>query len=92
MEDPTKEKKGPRLGQQIITEGTEFIRLPRSGERCPVSGLSRSAMINLVVPNVANGGKAVVKSKVLKSKPGNLKGVRLIQKESLLQFLKGKGQ
>lgn len=87
MEEPTKEKRVPKLGQQVITEGTEFIRLPRSGERCPVSGLSRSAMINLVVPNAANGGKAVVKSKVLKSKPGNLKGVRLIQVDSLLQFL-----
>lgn len=32
-------------------------------------------------------GKAMVKSKVLKSKPGNLKGVRLIQVDSLLQFL-----
>jgi len=92
MEATTKEKTPRKRGVQVITEGTEFIRLPRSGERCPVSGLSRSALINLVVPNVANEGRVLVKSKLFKSKPGNLSGVRLIQVESLLQYLRGEGE
>jgi hypothetical protein len=83
----TSEKKTRRSGVRTVTEVTEFIRLPKSGDRCVVTGLSRSALCGLVLPSLANGGKPPVKSKVLKSNPGNMRGIRLIHVGSLLQFL-----
>jgi hypothetical protein len=83
----TSEKKTRRCGVRTVTEVTEFIRLPKSGDRCVVTGLSRSALCGLVLPSLANGGKPPVKSKVLKSNPGNMRGIRLIHVGSLLQFL-----
>lgn len=83
----TSEKKTRRCGARTVTEVTEFIRLPKSGDRCVVTGLSRSALCGLVLPSLANGGKPPVKSKVLKSNPGNMRGIRLIHVGSLLQFL-----
>jgi len=83
----TFEKKTRRSGVRTVTEVTEFIRLPKSGDRCVVTGLSRSALCGLVLPSLANGGKLPVKSKVLKSNPGNMRGIRLIHVGSLLQFL-----
>ncbi len=81
------ERKTRRSGLRTVTEVTEFIRLPKSGDRCVVTGLSRSALCGLVLPSLANGGKPPVKSKVLKSNPGNMRGIRLIHVGSLLQFL-----
>ena len=83
----TSEKKTRRSGVRTVTEVTEFIRLPKSGDRCVVTGLSRSALCGLVLPSLGNGGKPPVKSKVLKSNPGNMRGIRLIHVGSLLQFL-----
>jgi hypothetical protein len=83
----TSEKRTRRCGVRTVTEVTEFIRLPKSGDRCVVTGLSRSALCGLVLPSLANGGKPPVKSKVLKSNPGNMRGIRLIHVGSLLQFL-----
>ena len=83
----TSEKKTRRSGVRTVTEVTEFIRLPKSGDRCVVTGLSRSALCGLVLPSIANGGKPPVKSKILKSNPGNMRGIRLIHVGALLQFL-----
>ncbi len=58
---------------------TEFVRLPKPGTSCAVTGLSRSGMWDLV----ANG---YVKSVCLR-KPGAAKGTRLVHLQSLLDYL-----
>jgi hypothetical protein len=66
----------------------EFIRLPKSGSRCEITGLSRSAINLLVLPCKENDFKPPVKSHSLK-KPGQLKGVRLICVNSLMDYIRG---
>jgi len=66
-----------------------FVRLPKPGERCPISGLSRSALVNLCVPNKANDFRAPVKSIELKFKKHATRGARLIDYESLMAYLRG---
>jgi len=59
----------------------EWIRLPKSGTRCPYSGLSRSAMNGLILDK-----EPKVKSTVLKTK-GASRGVRLVNYESLMNHI-----
>jgi hypothetical protein len=66
-----------------------FVRLPKPGERCPISGLSRSALVNLCVPNKANDFRAPVKSIELKFKKHAKRGARLVDYESLMAYLRG---
>ena len=61
-----------------------WIRLPRSGEKCQYTGLSRSSLNSLVL-----GENPPVASVVL-TQPGSNRGVRLIFLESLLDFLNQK--
>lgn len=61
----------------------EFVRLPASGKRCPISSLSRTALNGLIL-----GPNPPVKSVSLRRK-GALRGVRLIVVESLLDYLHG---
>ena len=63
----------------------EFIRLPKSGQ-CPITGLTRSKLYDLISPNEDNGFKPPVKSVSLR-KPGQIKGTRLIVRQSLLDYL-----
>jgi hypothetical protein len=64
----------------------EWLRLPQSGKRCPVSGLSRSTLNSLILPNAENGFKPPVRSVVLKRRRA-IRGCRLVQLTSLLDFL-----
>ena len=64
----------------------EFLRLPRCGQRDVVSGLSRSGLNALILPNELNGFEPPVKSVVLR-KPGAIRGVRLIVLDSLREYL-----
>lgn len=64
------------------------IRLPRTGQRCPWTGLSRSAMNELILPCKANGFSPPVKSKVLQSQ-GKSRGIRLVVFASLRKHLVG---
>lgn len=64
----------------------EWIRLPRVGAADPISGLRRSTLNELVLPNMANGYKPPVKSISLR-KPGCKRGCRLIHLASLLDYL-----
>jgi hypothetical protein len=66
----------------------EWIRLPKPRERCPFSGLSRTTLTELVIPCQANHYRPQVKSVVLK-KPGAIRGIRLIHRESLFRYLEG---
>jgi len=63
----------------------EFLRLPKSGQ-CPITGLTRSKLYDLISPNEDNGFKPPVKSVSLR-KPGQIKGTRLIVRQSLLDYL-----
>jgi hypothetical protein len=63
-----------------------FIRLPRSGNRCPVSNLTRTAIDKLTRPQPDNDFKPPVKSRVLKAR-GATRGVRLVEVQSLLNYL-----
>lgn len=69
------------------TAQPEFIRLPRRGQ-CPHSGLSRSYLNGLILPNQENGNNPPVRSVCLR-KRGRLRGVRLISLHSLLDYLNG---
>ena len=66
----------------------EFIRLPKSGNRCPYTGLSRSKMNQLVLPCKENDFKPPVESKVLRNR-GTIRGTRLIVFDSLMNYLNG---
>lgn len=64
-----------------------WIRLPRSGERCIYTGLSRSALNELILPSEQNQ-KPLVASISLK-KAHEVRGIRLIKLQSLLEVLDG---
>ena len=72
----------------LTTVKPEFIRLPKSGTRCPYTGLSRSKMNQLVLPCKENDFKPPVESKVLR-KRGTIRGTRLIVFDSLMEYLNG---
>ena len=65
----------------------KFIRLPRSGVQCEITGLSRSALNELVLPSEKNQFRPPVRSHSLK-KDGQDKGVRLIRVKSLVKYIK----
>jgi hypothetical protein len=62
--------------------GDLWFRLPRPGERCLHTGLSRSGLLELV-----RASQGSIKSVVLK-KPGAIRGVRLIHLQSLQSHLR----
>lgn len=64
----------------------EWLRLPGPGKRCRFTGLSRSTLNELIIPSSANGQTAAVKSVVLR-KRGAMRGIRLINYDSLMQYL-----
>ena len=66
----------------------EFIRLPKSGTRCPHTGLSRSKMNQLVLPCKENDYKPPVESKCDR-KRGTIRGTRFIVFDSLIGYLNG---
>jgi hypothetical protein len=59
----------------------EFIRLPRPKTRCPISQLSRTTLCELI-----EAGK--IKSIKLRKK-GAVRGIVLINRESLVDYLHG---
>lgn len=67
------------------TSKAEWIRLPRPGTRCPHTGLSRSTLVELCEPH-GRSGIAPIKSVVIR-KPGAIRGIRLINYASLMNYL-----
>lgn len=59
----------------------EFVRLPKSGQRCPWTGMSRASLNELIL-----GPGAPVSSVVLR-RAGASRGIRLIHLASLLNHL-----
>ena len=68
------------------SHGPEFIRLPKSPQRCPFSGLSRSALNVLIL-----GTNPPVRSVVVR-KRGAVRGIRLIDYASLIKYLHQLGE
>jgi hypothetical protein len=66
-----------------------FIRLPKTGERCPWTGLSRSKMNQLILPCSRNNYLPPVESCSLKP-AGAARGARLVLFESLMDYLEQK--
>lgn len=64
----------------------EFIRLPKPGQLCPWTGLSRSKMNELILPCPANDGRPPVKSVSLRER-GSQPGTRLVVYASLISHL-----
>jgi len=68
----------------------EWLRLPAPGHRCPFTGLSRSTLNELIISGPANDGHPPVKSVVLRRR-GALRGIRLINYDSLMAYLMSLG-
>lgn len=68
------------------TGGPAYIRLPKPGELCPYTGLSRAKLNELILPSARNNHRPPVASKSLRQ-PGQQRGVRLIILESLMAYL-----
>jgi len=62
-----------------------WIRLPKSGEQCPYTGLSRSALNELILPSLLQPQPPV--ASISLKKPHEVRGVRLIRLEALLNYL-----
>jgi hypothetical protein len=65
-----------------------YIRLPKPGNQCRWTGLSRSALADLCVPGKANGFRPPVKSIAPKKRKDAKRAVRLIVFESLMSYLR----
>jgi hypothetical protein len=65
----------------------EFLRLPQAGQKCWCTGLSRSALNGVILPNEKNEWKPPVRSFVLRQR-GAKTGIRLIEYDSLIDFIR----
>ena len=68
--------------------GPVYVRLPKPGEKCPITGLSRAKLNELVLPNVRNNFTPRVASMSLRQE-GAQRGIRLVLLDSLLAYLSG---
>jgi hypothetical protein len=64
-----------------------WIRLPEEGEKCKISGLSRTGLAELLEEADPVTGEKYVLS-LRKQKPGATRAVRLINKKSLQDYLR----
>jgi hypothetical protein len=65
-----------------------YIRLPAPGQRCPFTSMSRSGLADKCVPNKSNNFKPPVRSVYLKANKHSKRGVRLIDFQSLMNYIK----
>jgi hypothetical protein len=84
MTNAVHKKIGPTVAENAGV-GPEFFRLPKSGSRDPIFGLSRSGWNNLILPCEANGFKPPIKSVSLRQR-GAIRGVRLILADSAREY------
>lgn len=85
--DPIQQISHPTF--QAQTGQPRYIRLPKPGEKCPITGLSRAKLNELILPNERNNFAPPVASKSLRQK-GAQRGIRLVLLESLMAYLSGK--
>jgi hypothetical protein len=69
------------------THPPEFLRLPPSGQLCVWTGLSRSAINELILGTPRNGFKPPVKSFCLRQK-GAKTGIRIVSYSSLREYIR----
>lgn len=74
-------------GQALANMRPEFLRLPKPGLLCPMTGLTRSYLNSLILPADANGHRPPVQSVCLRQR-GAKKGVRLVAFDSLIGHLR----
>lgn len=88
MHTTTSAHTAPHLDGPRAVFDSQWIRLPRPGNRCPLTGLSRSTLAELVRPCERNDYAPPVESRLLKRKHA-ARGVLLINRASLLAFIEG---
>ena len=78
----------PQNVSQQLTH-PDYIRLPKSGERDPHTGLSRSTLDRLIRAQDCNSFRPPVASKIVRIRGGRdaNRGARLISLMSLLEYL-----
>ena len=69
----------------------EFLRLPPPGVRCPFTGLSRSALNELILPTKQNDFTPPVRSFCLR-KRGAKTGIRLVDYASLKAYIRSNAE
>jgi hypothetical protein len=73
----------PPKFQRVFVESTlsdaEWLRLPLPSDRCPLTGLSRTTLIEL-------GDRGEIVMKRIR-KPGATRGIVILHKQSLLDYL-----
>mgnify|MGYP006447577907 CR=1 FL=1 len=67
-----------------ITQQPEYFRLPKTGQRDPYFGCSRSRWNQLILPSKANGYNPPIKTLVLSM--GTARGCRLIPFKQAKQY------
>lgn len=65
----------------------EFLRLPKPGQLCQHTGLTRSAINELILPTERNQFRPPVKSFCLRQR-GARTGIRLVEYESLAEYIR----
>ena len=65
----------------------EFLRLPKPGLLCQHTGLTRSALNELILPTPRNDGKPPVRSFCLRQR-GAKTGIRLVDYASLRNYIR----
>jgi hypothetical protein len=65
-----------------------YLRLPREGEHCPYTDMPRGTLKDLCVPSKANNFRPPVKSISLKKSKHAKRGIRLIDYNSLMKYLR----
>ena len=65
----------------------EFLRLPKPGLLCPLTGMTRSALNELILPTERNGRKPPVRSFCLRQR-GAKTGIRLIDYADLRGYIR----
>ena len=78
--DPTNDPPEPIPGEPV------YIRLPKAGTLCPLSGLTRAMLNELILPTPRNHGQPPVKS-FSQCQDGKQRGVRMIVWASLRAYL-----
>ena len=73
---------------EVMNTTPVWIRIPRSGETCPLTGLTRSTMLSLVLPCAANRFAPPVVSQLLLSNPTARRGVRLVAYDDLCRHIR----
>jgi len=89
--DATKSPTTSGKSKNTLEPRPEFIRLPKKGVLCRYTGLSRSALNELILPSKSNGYRPSVASYCLRRR-GKLRGIRLICYDSLVAFIRDHAQ